>query len=124
MIRHSQIQTQDQKGTANKMFPIITSEDSIRAFKFHHGHCLYTGMWRNREFYKLVQTFSDKERDRAFALGCSLEQEGHAAVITAGDRAYRIWVEIGAKVPAEKVKLTITPQPAPEPNFEPSFCFA
>jgi hypothetical protein len=79
------------------MFPIIVHEATVRAFNYYFEGQICQGMCCFKKFYKLVETFSLRDRAKACVVAQQLTQEDEQAVITASDRAYKVWLEIRAQ---------------------------
>jgi hypothetical protein len=89
------------------MFPIVVHEATVRAFNYYFEGQICQGMCCFRKFYRLVDTFSSRDRAQACIGAQSLTDKNDQAVITASDQTYKVWLEIRAQ--PEPAELTEAP---------------
>ena len=76
------------------MFPIVVHEATVRIFNYYFEGQICQGMCCFRKFYRLVDTFSRRDRSQACITAQALTREQEQAVITASDQTYKVWLEI------------------------------
>ncbi|NJR39167.1 MAG: hypothetical protein HC781_10460 [Leptolyngbyaceae cyanobacterium CSU_1_4] len=76
------------------MFPIVVHEATVRVFNYYFEGQICQGMCCFRKFYRLVNTFSRRDRAQACLAAQALTHRQEQAVITASDQAYKVWLEI------------------------------
>ncbi|MCU0570237.1 MAG: hypothetical protein MUF49_27145 [Oculatellaceae cyanobacterium Prado106] len=91
------------------MFPIIVHEATVRVFNFYFESDMHQGMCCLRRFYRLVKTYSLKERSQACLYAHQLTQHENQTVITASDACYKVWLEIRSELPTEQPEELTTP---------------
>ncbi|MBW4513800.1 MAG: hypothetical protein KME11_01080 [Timaviella obliquedivisa GSE-PSE-MK23-08B] len=84
------------------MFPIVVHEATVRVFNYYFEGQICQGMCCFRKFYRLVNTFSRRDRSQACTTAQALSHEEEQAVITASDQFYKVWLEIRSSVESEE----------------------
>jgi hypothetical protein len=83
------------------MFPIIVHEATVRVFNYYFEGQICQAMCCFKKFYRLVETFDVRDRNKACTAAQHLTQNSDQAVITASQHTYKVWVEIRAQVETE-----------------------
>lgn len=76
------------------MFPIVVHEGTVRVFNYYFEGQICQGMCCFRKFYRLVDTFSRRDRSQACIAAQALAHKDEQAVITASSQTYKVWLEI------------------------------
>jgi len=76
------------------MFPIVVHEATVRVFNYYFEGQICQGMCCFRKFYRLVDTFSRRDRSQACIAAQAIAHEDEQAVITASSQTYKVWLEI------------------------------
>jgi hypothetical protein len=89
------------------MFPIIVHEATVRAFNYYFEGQICQGMCCFKKFYRLVDTFSLRDRAKACLAAQELTRGEEQAVITASEHTYKVWLEIRANLESEEEPLML-----------------
>jgi hypothetical protein len=89
------------------MFPIIVHEATVRVFNYYFEGQICQAMCCFKKFYRLVETFDVRDRNKACAVAHNLTQKSDQTVITASQQSYKVWIEIRAKTEPEEELATL-----------------
>jgi hypothetical protein len=89
------------------MFPIIVHEATVRAFNYYFEGQICQGMCCFKKFYRLVDTFSLRDRAKACLAAQELTHGDEQAVITASEHTYKVWLEIRAQSDSDSETLML-----------------
>lgn len=87
------------------MTPLVISEATVRVFIFYRDGSLCKGLFLRRKFFKLVRRFDNCFREHAFSTGWKLSNRELDTIITVSPTGYGIWVEMGAHIECDAVRL-------------------
>jgi hypothetical protein len=76
------------------MFPIIVHEATVRVFNYYFEGQICQAMCCFKKFYRLVETFDVRDRNKACSTAHHFTQHADQTVITASQQSYKVWVEI------------------------------